>query len=382
MRRALTATALLFACDRSATLGAGAVTAAPALHDTRRVRDTDPDAVARITAMTQACQRATVTRARDAAGRAMDTVRMTLGSFCSIETVGGDALHWRVRCDANAFFDLGRFQLRESPEAMTRCPNLNGALVDRWSCAGAVLRDFVQSDGTLELVTVGHVDHVALSQSTTFAGCEALGSAVSFSPERGWFAPATAATAEDRTRGNEQLAWCRAAQVARAVRCGMALRQRGAAAPPAGCDALSPAEVFGPSATGATTVLGAGTAWMDRHTAACSPGVALNGVVLAGQCPEARRVDVMVRLVPRELTVERPCVVAENDPAGALGCLQRCLEAGAVNVRGNVAEQVPLTAACGTMTALPPSWMRAPALTPGAQCRSASIPQVRDTLEL
>jgi len=316
----------------------------------------------------------------------MDRVRMVLGSLCDVETVGGDPLHWRVRCQANALFDLGSYRLRTGGDASTACPALHGASVDRWTCAGAFLQEFVSASGRVEVATVGHVDRVPLSATAQLDGCPGLRDALGFVPTESWYvyAPNTPPPTEAvRARGNDQLAWCRAAQTARAVRCGMTLATRSTAPAAGACDSLDAATLYPPEARAATTVLGAGTAWMDAQPAGtCQPGPPVNGVSLPGDCPAARRVDVLVRLVPGSDAQEATCPDAAHDAAGALACWQNCLEHTAIDVQGERPTTVPLVAPCGPATALPPAWIRAPVPTEGPTCRSADLGRIRSTLGL
>ncbi len=384
---ALGALSLGSGCERRGVFVLPTTPTAEALRPPRAPETTVPAALERVRTLEAACRIARRVQTQGAAARTMDRVRMVLGSLCDVETVGGDPLHWQVRCQANALFDLGAYQLRTGPEATPPCPALRGAAVDRWTCAGALLHEFVSAAGRVEVATVGHVDRVPLAAESRLDGCPGLRTALGVAPTQPWYAyapGAPAASEAERLRGNAQLAWCRAAQTARSVRCGMTLAGRPAAPGPATtCDAVDPATLFPPEAREATTVLGAGTAWMDAQPpTACVPGPPVRGVTLPGDCPAARRVDVFVRLVPHTDPQETACPDAARDASGALSCWQGCLEHAAIDVQGERPTEVPLVAPCGPATALPPDWIRAPDPVPGPGCRSADLSTIRSTLGL
>jgi hypothetical protein len=253
---------------------------------------------------------------------ALDRVRLALGAVCDLVPVDDDPLHWRFACRSDALFDPGQYGFRA--DASAPCPALPGAArgVNRWVCAGAILRGLTASaarGGTLEVAVVGHVDHVQIARFDT---CQEVRGALSFDPSPAWVPVTPGAAVDDATRdaANQELSWCRAGNVSRQLRCGMALAQANRA-PAAGGDPCAglaaPAELV-------VTSVGAGTRWLDRHGAgACSPSP--SGAP-PGDCAEARRVDVLVRYAPAAQAVGSRCTYASGDSAGALACLQQCLE--------------------------------------------------------
>jgi hypothetical protein len=373
-------------CERRGVMALPTTPAAEAVRAPPPGHAEVPAAVGRVRALESACRRAQRLQTQGAAARTMDRVRMVLGAFCDVETVGGDPLHWQLRCRANAFFALGQYVPISGADATPPCPALRNAPVDRWTCAGALLHEFVSDAGRVELAAVGHVDHVPLAATARFDGCPALREAMGFNPAEPWYRSVPDAPPPpeaERARGNAQLAWCRAAQTARAVRCGMTLADRGGPVPAEACDALPAATLFPADARATTTALGAGTAWMDAQApGSCLPGPPVNGVALPGDCPAARRVDLFVRLVPGSDAQEAACPEAERDAAGALACWQRCLEHAAIDVQGERPTETALVAPCGPATALPDGWIRAPEPSPGPGCRSADLARIRSTLGL
>lgn len=382
---ALCLLAVAVGCERRGVMALPTTPAAEALRAPSPGHAEVPAAVARVRALESSCRRAQRLQTQGAAARTMDRVRMVLGAFCDVETVGGDPLHWQLRCRANAFFALGQYVPMSGPDATPPCPALRNAPVDRWTCAGALLQEFVSNAGHVELAAVGHVDHVPLAATARFDGCPALRQAMGFTPTEPWYHNAPDAPPQpesERARGNAQLAWCRAAQTARAVRCGLTLAERNGPIAADACDTLPATTLFPAEARGATTALGAGTTWMDaQRPGSCLPGPAVNGTNLPGDCPAARRVDLFVRLVPGSQAQEAVCPEAQRDATGALACWQRCLEHAAIDVQGERASETALVAPCGPATALPEGWIRAPQ-PPGPTCRSADIARIRASLGL
>ncbi len=357
-------------------------TAAVELRSVTAPRDSDMASVDRVRSMESSCRLRrrgeTLRRASDA----MDRVRASLGAYCDLDALGGDPLRWRVRCRADGFFALGEYRLG-GPQAPVTCSALSEAPTDRWTCAGALLHSAVRvegrSAGHVDLVTVGGADQVALAENSRFDGCPVLRTALSPGATEPWFSPSATATVSDRQRGNEQLAWCRAAAVYRSLRCGVYLAASGVT-PVAGAEPC----VSWPSAAGteADRVLGAGTGWMTAHpTTACSaqpPGTQ----PLQGWCPEARRVDVLVNLVPSADPVAEECPDASRDPSGALSCLQRCLEHQAAVVRVETPRASPLFVPCSATAPLPEGWISAPPWRTAnlSECRAPDLSRLREAL--
>jgi hypothetical protein len=275
---------------------------------------------------------------------ALDRVRLALGAVCDLVPVDDDPLHWRFACRSDALFDPGRYDFRA--EATAACDALpgQGRGVNRWVCAGAILRGLTATaarGGTLEVAVIGHVDHVQIARFDT---CPEVRGALSFDPSPAWVPVTPGADADDATReaANRELSWCRAGNVSRQLRCGMALAQAGRA-PAAGGDPC--AGVPAPSELLVTSV-GAGTRWLDRHTqSACSPSP--SGAA-PGDCAEARRVDVLVRYAPAAQSVGSRCTFPAGDSAGALACLQQCLEDRAARRLSVTSQGVALYRRCAS----------------------------------
>jgi len=311
---------------------------------------------------------------------AVDRMRMALGAVCDVESVGDDPLHWLFRCRADAFFQLGRYALE--PSAASPCPDapsLHGAAVDRWACAGALLQSARASLGNVQIAVVGHVDDVRLAPGRAFNPCPELRAAVGYVPSPPWTELTASAPPDARRAGNDQLAWCRAANVARHLQCGMTASRRTVPA-----SSGDPCADIGPPPSDATvTILGASTAWQDAQPpAACSappdPTEAYHGY-----CAEARRVDVFVKFVPTAASVRSPCVRTGDDPATALWCLQDCLERAAAPTRADLATDVPLLVPCSTQSGmLPQGWFRSPVLDANGRCMEVNLDAVRRSLHI
>lgn len=416
MRGALLAAALLLGC-RSVTYPVPSRAGGEPLRDAPAVRADEAPSMEALRAMETACRHGLRAETVRASLATMDRVRLALGSVCGLESVGGDPLHWRLHCGTDDFFSVGHYALNESPDrngvptvapcdALGRLvPALRGVAVHRWVCAGAVLHELVANaqraqgaagqGGRIELAVLGHADTVLFREHGDFDACPALRTTLGFNPGEGWAPLGARASVDDRSRANEQLSWCRAAQVARAMRCGLALvthgNQRFEGDP---CAALRPEELGAVGGASRTSVVGAGSTWVaTQPQGTCSAEA--GGI--PGSCPEARRVDVFVRFVPSSDLIDAPCPRASDDPAGALYCLQQCLERAAAPSRAQRATAgaraatsdrldapggTDLHVRCGADNAFPASWIRYPPATPGDDCRELNVRAVQSSLHM
>jgi len=416
MRAVLAALALGLGC-RGATYALPARAPAEPLRAATAVSVEEGSSLEAIRAMETSCRQGLRAETVRASLATMDRVRLALGSVCGLEYVGGDPLHWRLHCGTDDFFGVGQYALNAGAdrngvattapcEALGRLvPSLRTVPVHRWVCAGAVLHELVAGaaraqgavapSGRIELAVLGHSDTVNFREGGSFDACPSLRATLAFTPPSAWSSLDPRADVEARRRANEQLSWCRAAEVARSMRCGLALvthgNQRFEGDP---CAALRPEELGGTGSASMTSVVGAGSTWIETQpTTTCSaqPGA------VPGSCPEARRVDVFVRFVPSPDLIDAPCPHPNTDPAGALACLQQCLERAAAPSRelrasggGRVATSdrvdalggTDLHQRCGTGDAYPASWIRYPALTPGDDCRELNVRAVRGALRM
>lgn len=403
MRSALLALACAVAC-RSASYPMPSRPAAEPLRAAAPVRAEERPSMEAIRAMETACRHGLRAETVRASLATMDRVRLALGSVCGLEHVAGDPLHWRLHCGTDDFFSVGHYALNESPDrngvptvapcdALGRLvPSLRGVPVHRWVCAGAVLHELIANaqraqgaghGGRIELAALGHADTTLFREQGAWDACPGLRATFGFSPGEGWTPLGAHATVTDRSRANEQLSWCRAAQVARAMRCGLALvthgNQRFEGDP---CASLRPEELGASGGASRTSVVGAGTTWVasqPQGTCSAEPNA------LPGACPEARRVDVFVRFVPASDLIDAPCPRASDDPAGALYCLQQCLERAAAPAstdRLDAATGADLHVRCGSGAPAPASWIVHPAPTPGDDCRALNVGAVRASLRM
>lgn len=387
MRAALSLLALVLGC-RAATYRLAPRPASEPLRPAPAVSaDAQPSMDALRTLETSCRQRLRAETMR-ASLATMDRVRLALGSVCGLEYVSGDPLHWRLHCGTDDFFSVGHYGLSAAPdrngvptvapcEALGRAvPSLRGVPVHRWVCAGAVLQELLASaqraqggsapGGRIELAVLGHSDTVPFREGGQWDTCPSLRTTLGFTPSEPWAPLGERATLADRSRANDQLSWCRAAQVGRSLRCGLALvthgNQRFGADP---CASLRPEELGGVGAASRTSVVGAGSTWVSAQPAGTCSADASN---LPGACPEARRVDVFVRFVPSSDLIDAPCPRPASDPAGALYCLQQCNEREGAHVAVSArfdSQRTDLHVRCSPQNPVPSGWTLHPA--PAAQ---------------
>ncbi len=337
-------------------------------------------------AVTQVRQIESACRARlqadtvQASLRAVDRMRLALGAVCDVESVGDDPLHWLFRCRADALFELGHFDFAHAAgDACLDVPALRETPVNRWVCAGALVQDSRGLLGGVEIAVVGHVDNVRLNPDHPFSPCPGLRTAMGYSPSPPWPDLPAHAAPEARHVGNDQLAWCRAANVALHLRCGMSLAQHGGVLP-----AGDPCVSVPTAPSGAVvTVLGAGTAWQDAQPPGACTAPPAGAETYQGDCPEARRVDVFVKFIPTAASLRSTCDHPGDDPATALYCLQDCLERAAAPTRGDRTTDVPLLVPCGRSAApLPAGWYRVPTPRADGACREVNLDAVRRSLHI
>lgn len=386
MRAAGLALAMLLGC-RSATY---ALPPRPAAEPLRAAPAPTVDAqpsMEAIRALETSCRQRLRAETLRASLATMDRVRLALGSVCGLEYVGGDPLHWRLHCGTDDFFSVGHYALgaaadRNGVPTVAPCaalgeaaPSLRGVAVHRWVCAGATLHKLLSDaqraqggslpGGRIELAVLGHSDTVPFRERGQWDTCPALRSTLGFTPAEPWSTLGERASLTDRLRANDQLSWCRAAEVGRALRCGLALvthgNQRFTGDP---CASLRPEELGAAGGAGRTSVVGAGSTWITTQPeGTCS--VDASGV--PGSCPEARRVDVFVRFVPSADLIDAPCPHAADDPGAALHCLQQCNEREGAHVAVSArldGQRTDLHVPCTAENPVPPGWIRFPASTP------------------
>ncbi|MEZ4393811.1 MAG: hypothetical protein R3A48_22290 [Polyangiales bacterium] len=403
MRRALLALAVALGC-RGATYPLPTRAAGEPLRAAPSTRADEAPSVAAFHAMETACRQRLRAETMRASLATMDRVRLALGSVCGLEYVAGDPLHWRLHCGTDDFFSVGHYALSSEVdrngvptvapcEALGRLvPSLRGRAVHRWVCAGAVLHELLSSaqraqggsapGGRIELAVLGHSDTVPFRQRGDWDACPILRATLGFTPGETWSALAEGASLADRQRANEQLSWCRAAEVARSLRCGLALvthgNQRFSGDP---CASLPPEELGGVGGASRTSVVGAGTSWIASQA---QPACSVEPGAPPGSCAEARRVDVFVRFIPSSDLIDSPCPQSADDPAGALFCLQQCNEQAGASVAVSASlggSRSELHVPCTPESPLPASWIRFPAAA-GADCYQLNASAITSALRM
>jgi len=263
----------------------------------------DPGDLEGIEAEESLCRRSLDAQTVAASLRAIDAATERLGGVCSIEPVGDDPLLWRVWCRSDALFRSGHY-LRSSEEPFA-CGDEQAA--SAFECAGKILSRLLLEPGhasQVELVSVGHVDRQRISSEGEFVRepCTELQSLFEARGAEPWTAPEE--PPEDVEVWNQRLAWCRAAfgasETLRGLRANASAQQIQIA------------------------VVGAGTRWLDARGECPHRDRGQR----PGACPEARRLDVLMRFVPAVRSVERSCRAPTELRGGraarALYCYEDC----------------------------------------------------------
>lgn len=235
---------------------------------------------------------------------ALRDVLVALSGRCDGSSVSTDGLSWHLRCRADGFFASRTFA--PLPEARAR-----------WSAAGAALaRAATREAGVAELrvAFVGHADLESLDPTTPFVPCASTACALGLREPCAW--PALALReASERTRGNEQLAFCRGASAALFVTQGF-VSARGGSTGDLAVELASQVPLR-------VVVAGAGPQWQARHGGDCPTGSGTSQ-----RCDSARRVDVFLQFVVDPADDPRTCPVRATSSVDvdALACLQDCYE--------------------------------------------------------
>ena len=262
-------------------------------------------------------------RAVASAFRAVDEVADALLDLCSIGIVNDDPLVWHVWCGSDALFDPG-FYL--PPEG--RSVDCDGSRADSaFECMGRILGRHLLGDQMsahvqgVELVSIGSVDRQPINLNGQFveSPCTELQQELRLPASRRWEPLEEAPEGRgDREVWNRRLSWCRAASSALQLSQGMA--------------ASSNSRVR-------LAAVGAGTDWLDHwrrqnEEQRCPTPPSVSGEQQPGQCRDARRVDLFIRVAAVEgsAQVERcdaPSAL-RDDSAQALYCYSECLARAAV----------------------------------------------------
>jgi hypothetical protein len=264
-----------------------------------------------VNAAEHACQAGLSSRAVSAAFRAVDEVADAVSELCTIEIVDDDPLVWHVWCGSDALFQSGHYV---PPASDVSCEA--GRARTAFECIGRILarhllgQDMAAHVEDVEIVSIGSVDRQRVANDSEFLTdpCVDLQRELGLSEDARWAVP-DGRPSDDERRGvwNTRLSWCRAAFSAQQLRAGMSR------------------SVGSRYELGA---VGAGTDWLSRH-APCPTPVSVSGERGRGQCRDARRVDVFVRVRASEGRERPDSCTAPGDLPGeesgrALYCWSDC----------------------------------------------------------
>lgn len=296
----------------------------------------------------QTCLAGLSPRAVSAAFQAVDEVADALTNLCSIQIVDDDPLVWHVWCGSDALFQSGHYL--PPPDNQVACDG--GTASTAFECIGRILarhlldRSMSQYVEGVEIVSVGSVDRQRLAPDSQFLQepCPDLQRALGLSADRQWSAPESPPTDEERSGvWNQRLSWCRAASSARELQRGMSSQI---------------------GSQYALAAIGAGSDWLDQRRA-CPTPPRVSGERGRGQCRDARRVDLFIRVRAEQgtqaaATCQSPPDLPGGASAQALYCLSDCQARAAVG-RNTEGYQAPRSAPDllfgPTSAEAPPQWI-------------------------
>lgn len=333
---------------------------------------TDSGDVATIRRAEQACVAGLSPRAVSAAFQAVDEVAEALVDLCSIRIVNDDPLVWHVWCGSDATFQSGHY-LAPGGEGVACDGSTAGTAFE---CIGRILARHLLGAGMsqhvegVEIVSIGSVDRQRLAEESAFLAepCTDLQRELALEEGVRWSAP-EAPPSDDERSGvwNTRLSWCRAASSAREMRRGMA-RQIG------GSYELA--------------AIGAGTDWLDdwrrsHRGRLCPTSPRASGERGRGQCRDARRVDLFVRVraqqgQQRAEACRPPSDVPGGDSGQALYCYADCQARAAIgrNPQGFQAPSSPADLLFGESRAEAPAGWIVDGSVSGAAVNTASVRQL------
>ena len=323
----------------------------PRVSSTSWGRTASGDAPA-IRAAEQQCLAGLSPRAVSAAFQAVDEVAEALSSLCTIDIVGDDPLVWHVWCGSDATFQSGHYL---APSGAVACDG--GQAENAFECIGRILarhllgRDMAAHVEGVEIVSLGSVDRQRVAEESAFLGdpCADLQRELGLASDARWSAPEAAPDPDARAgEWNRRLSWCRAAFAAKELREGMARAVGGQYE---------------------LAAIGAGTSWLDdyrrRRRRPCPTSPRQSGERGQGQCIDARRVDLFIRVKAEQGTeAVEPCRPPGSVPGGASGealyCYSDCQARAAIgrNPQGFSAPRAPADLLFGRSTRdAPEAWI-------------------------
>jgi len=333
---------------------------------------TDSGDVPAIRRAEQACMAGLSPRAVSAAFQAVDEVAEALVDLCSIQIVNDDPLVWHVWCGSDATFQSGHFL----PPAGDGVACDGGTAPTAFECIGRILARHLLGSGMgqhvegVEIVSIGSVDRQRLAPESQFLAepCPDLQNELALDQGVQWTAPETPPSDDERSGlWNTRLSWCRAASSAREMRRGMA-RQIG------GSYELA--------------AIGAGTDWLDdwRRThrgSLCPTPSGASGERGRGQCRDARRVDLFVRVRAHQgqqaaAACTPPSDVAGGESGQALYCYADCQARAAIgrNPQGFQAPSSASNLLFGTSASGAPAGWIVDGSVSGGPVNTASVRQL------
>jgi hypothetical protein len=245
----------------------------------------------------------------------LDAIRAALAPACEFRATDASGLRFRLTCEDLSLFELGKDQLDSAFESAlprgAQCPSVRAwPQPSRFACAGEILahRTGVRA---LRLAVVGTVDRVRLVGQQL--GCSDLPPPFGSHPAaRPW----DSRSDSDWMAANDRLAYCRAARVAYAIQRGITAPFRNPSVDAQGAEPIREVDfaVFGASDVYFSTL---------RE---CQQSA-------RGHCPAARRVELLLDVVPAEVESLSRCDEPRADAAGALFCLQDCVAGASAELR-------------------------------------------------
>jgi hypothetical protein len=333
----------------------------PNVSSTRWGR-TDPGDRPAIERAEQACLAQLSPRAVSVAFQAVDDVAQAVVDHCSIELVGDDPLLWHVWCGSDALFDSSHYLPPAGRPAIT-CEG--GTARTAFECIGRIMarhllppsmREHVEG---VEIVALGSVDRERVAETSPFLPepCTDLQRELGLAEGVQWSAPQGPPTPADRAQvWNQRLSWCRAAFSARELQRGMAT------------------QIGGNYTMGA---IGAGTDWLEQR------GRCPSTPRRPGECQEARRVDLYVRVNARQgpggpQRCQPPGDVAGGESGRALYCYADCQARAATgrNVEGYRPPRRAADILFGPSPSAPPTGWIVDRSTSGGPVNTASVRQL------
>jgi hypothetical protein len=245
----------------------------------------------------------------------LDAIRAALAPACEFRATDASGLRFRLTCEGLSLFELGKDRLDATFESAlprgAQCPSVRAwPQPSRFACAGEILANRTGARA-LRVAVLGTVDRVQLVGQQL--GCSDLPPPFGSHPAaRAW----DSRTDSDWVSANDRLAYCRAARVAHAIQHGITALFRDPSLAGQETNAIREVDfaVFGASDVLFSTL-------NECRSSA------------RGHCPAARRVELLLEVVPAAVESLSRCDEQRTDAATALFCLQDCVAGASAEVR-------------------------------------------------